>query len=84
MSSKLTCYQKDRVYAELQCVRPFRSTLGVMHAKDPSLDAWRGARLWSLSDSFKASRISRKMYEEMGSEYIKEHALSNWMLQAKQ
>lgn len=47
-------------------------------AKDPSLDAWRGAAKWAQRDlGYKNCRVTRAEYAEMGSDYIKEHGLGN-------
>uniref|UniRef100_A0A060T2N0 ARAD1C33858p n=1 Tax=Blastobotrys adeninivorans TaxID=409370 RepID=A0A060T2N0_BLAAD len=66
-----------RVYNELRSILPVGTPLKVKRATDPSLDAWRGMAQWALTDSFKKSCITRKDYEEMGGEYLKEHFLSN-------
>jgi len=73
----------SRVQAEVRRVLPASFSPGVdlniLLAKDPVLDAWRGAALLAkiggqqLSDS----SVSRSEYEEMGPEYLKEHFASN-------
>ena len=40
-------------------------------------DRWRGAKDFSLSDSFPQYVISRQEYLEKGGEYFKEHPASN-------
>ena len=44
---------------------------------DPSLDAWRGAAKFANEEKFAKNTISKKMYEEQGHHYIKEHSCSN-------
>ncbi|XP_050415648.1 actin-related protein 5 [Patella vulgata] len=68
---------KERMEKELLEMRPFQSTFTVYKAANPSLDAWLGARKWSLSPYLKSSCIRREDYNEMGEGYIKEHLLSN-------
>lgn len=46
-------------------------------AANPSLDAWHGARKFSLSPYLDASAITRRDYEEMGEGYLREHVASN-------
>lgn len=67
----------DRLNKELMEIRPFQSSFKAKIAKDPSLDAWNGARKFSLSNNFQRSQISRSDYNELGGEYIKEYLGSN-------
>lgn len=68
----------DRLNKELQEMRPFESKFKVKMAKDPCLDGWYGARKFTATgDNLKTKFINRKDYEEMGSEYLKEHFASN-------
>ncbi|KAJ8902224.1 hypothetical protein NDN08_006632 [Rhodosorus marinus] len=79
-----------RLQAEVRRVLPASFSPGVdlniRLAKDPVLDAWRGAALLAkiggqeLSDS----SVSRSEYEEMGPEYLKEHFASNVYYQTPQ
>lgn len=52
---------------------------GVRTAKDPVLDAWRGAAKFAETGGrvFKDACITKAEYEEMGNGYIKEHAFGN-------
>lgn len=45
--------------------------------ENPILDAWYGARKFSLSPLLTTSSITRAEYEEKGGEYLKEHRTSN-------
>ncbi|GMM35438.1 Arp5 protein [Saccharomycopsis crataegensis] len=68
---------KNRIVREFTSFLPSGNNLQVNVAEEPIIDAWRGMKLWSLSDSYKNSFITRKEYDEMGPEYIKEHNLGN-------
>lgn len=67
----------ERLNKELMEMRPFESTFAVKIAKDPSLDAWNGARKFAMSSNFQKNQISRSDYDEMGGEYIKEYFAGN-------
>lgn len=68
---------KQRLEHELLAMRPFQSPFNVSIAKNPILDAWYGARKFSLSPLLTSSSITRAEYEEKGGEYLKEHCASN-------
>ncbi|XP_013793211.1 actin-related protein 5-like [Limulus polyphemus] len=62
-------------------MRPFQSTFKVSVAADPVLDAWRGARIWSLTgDNLKSFSTTKAEYLEKGGDYLKEHPASNWFV----
>lgn len=52
---------------------------GVRRAKNPTLDAWRGASLFARSGgvAFDKACITRKDYDEMGPDYMGEHGMAN-------
>jgi actin-related protein 5 len=52
---------------------------GVRRAGDPTLDAWRGARLFADAggSAFRRACISRRDYEEVGPDYMGEHGMAN-------
>jgi len=52
---------------------PFRVRL----ARDPQLDAWRGAAALCAHAPFDQIFITRAEWEEKGADYLKEHALAN-------
>ena len=64
-----------RLEAEIQCVRPFQSTLHVSRAGDTCLDAWRGAS--AAAAGGENLFISRDQYDECGEGYLQEHFYSN-------
>ncbi|KAM4692331.1 actin-related protein 5 [Rhinophrynus dorsalis] len=69
---------KGRMEKELLQMRPFGSSFQVSLASHPVLDSWHGAANWALQNlESEEGWISRKEYEEMGGEYLKEHAASN-------
>jgi actin-related protein 5 len=69
---------KERLTKELTELRPFKSTFKIKIAKDPSLDAWNGARKFaSNSNNLQNYLISRADYNEFGGEYVKEFYASN-------
>lgn len=46
--------------------------------ENPVIDAWKGARKWSLvDDNLKKYSITRLDYQEKGADYLKEHMCSN-------
>jgi actin-related protein 5 len=71
----------DRLRTELTSLRPVGSTIRIYHAQDSLLDAWRGASLlaslWAKSKAVDLTFITKRQYEECGSEYLAEHRFSN-------
>lgn len=61
----------ERLGHDLRAVLPSDSPLAVRRARDPILDAWRGAAQWSQEPGFKHCSIFRQEYLEKGSEYLK-------------
>lgn len=66
-----------RLTAELRSLLPAGSDLHVRGAANPSTDAWMGMAKWSKTSEYKQARVTRADYEEMGPDYIKEHAFGN-------
>lgn len=59
-------------------MRPFESTFKAKIARDPSLDAWNGARKFATTGhNMQNYQITREEYHELGGEYIKEYFASN-------
>ncbi|CEG69759.1 hypothetical protein RMATCC62417_05776 [Rhizopus microsporus] len=67
----------DRIHASLQSIYPVNTNITVKRAKNPLLDAWRGAAMFSQDNTNKQYFVTRKEYEEYGSDYLKEHGLGN-------
>lgn len=74
---------RERICAELRRNFPTdwgdEIVRGVRVAKDPALDAWRGAAMFAEKggEEFAKACITKAEYEEMGNGYLKEHAFSN-------
>ena len=58
-------------------MRPYQSTFSVVSADHKLLDGWQGASLWGGEEGNRQWFVSRQEYQEMGSEYCKEHSASN-------
>ncbi|GAO16768.1 hypothetical protein UVI_02057850 [Ustilaginoidea virens] len=67
----------QRVREGLTALLPAGSPVGVRRARDPLLDAWRGAAGWAGTPAWKAAAVTREEYHEKGPEYIKEHDMGN-------
>lgn len=70
---------KQRIVNEFTSFLPSGTPIGVHMSENPSLDAWKGMSKFAQSEeAFKEAVITKKEYEEFGSEYIKEHKLGNF------
>jgi actin-related protein 5 len=67
----------ERLRKEMQEIFPFGANIVLKRAQDSLLDPWRGARKWIQSDEAKNSFVTRKLYNEVGHDYLLEHSLSN-------
>ncbi|CAG8499345.1 16313_t:CDS:10 [Acaulospora colombiana] len=67
----------NRMNISLRSILPAGSPLKIIHAKDPTLDAWRGAAMWARTNDFKNYVVTSEMYRECGGEYLKEHRFGN-------
>ncbi|ORY86793.1 putative chromatin remodeling complex subunit [Protomyces lactucae-debilis] len=67
----------DRLRVDLRAILPAEQKFTVKAARDPLLDAWRGAAKWASGAKWKQSSVTRAEYMEMGSDYMKEHDLGN-------
>ncbi|KAE9370666.1 actin-like ATPase domain-containing protein [Stipitochalara longipes BDJ] len=67
----------ERLRDGLRASLPADLPLVMRRAKDPILDAWRGAAKWAGGSAWKNAAITREEYLEKGSEYMKEHDLGN-------
>ncbi|OMJ21858.1 Actin-like protein arp5 [Smittium culicis] len=78
---------KSRLRNDLTSVLPINTELNINLASNLSDDAWNGAARWSRSllsnsesssgESLESVSITRKLYDECGGEYLKEHLFSN-------
>lgn len=67
----------DRLRLELRSILPVGTPLRVRKADNPSLDAWKGMAQWATTQEFQQQAVTRQEYQEMGSEYMKEHGYGN-------
>lgn len=67
----------DRLRYDLRACLPLEAPMRVRRAQDPILDAWKGAAAWAGSADARAAFVTKAEYQEMGSEYMKEHNLGN-------
>ena len=68
---------EERLHSELRAVLPADLPLAVRRAKDPVLDAWRGAARWAATKESRNSFVTKAEWAEKGGEYIREHNLGN-------
>ncbi|KAK5718724.1 Nuclear actin-protein involved in chromatin remodeling [Elasticomyces elasticus] len=75
---------EERLAAELRGVLPVEAGVGVRKARDPVLDAWRGAAAWAgkgggggSGSGSGSAFVTRGEWMEKGGEYLKEHNLGN-------
>lgn len=61
----------ERLRDGLKAAMPAEAEVVIRKAKDPILDAWRGAAKWAGGDQWKEARITREEYLEKGAEYLK-------------
>lgn len=62
---------EQRLERELRAMLPTELSFNLRKAKDPLLDAWRGAANWARSDGIGKSAITKEEFLEKGSEYLK-------------
>ncbi|KAF6010554.1 hypothetical protein HII12_002795 [Brettanomyces bruxellensis] len=65
----------SRLRLEFESFLPVGMKFNVRRAEDPLLDTWRGMAKWAVTDEAKSSYITKKQYEEMGPEYLKENRM---------
>jgi actin-related protein 5 len=68
---------EDRLRDELRAVLPADAAMSVRRARDPILDAWRGAAAWSRTPAGRQGFVTKEEWMEKGGEYILEHNLGN-------
>ena len=68
---------EERLKDELRAVLPVDVRLGLRRAKDPILDAWKGAAKWASTSESKSAFVSKEEWLEKGGDYIHEHNLGN-------
>lgn len=68
---------EERLRTELRASLPAEAPFRVRKAKDPILDAWKGAAKWAGGASAKQGFVTRAEFLEKGGDYLKEHELGN-------
>lgn len=61
----------ERLKRELRAVLPVEAAINLRKARDPLLDAWRGAAQWARGSESGGGFVTREEYQEKGSEYMK-------------
>ena len=62
----------------LRPILPPEMPLKIVHAADPSLDAWRGMADFAKRNDFNHVGVTKAEYEEWGGERIKRWWGGNW------
>lgn len=68
---------EQRLRTELRAVLPLEAPLGVRKARNPVLDAWRGAARWAADPVSRRSFVTKMEFVEKGPDYLKEHQMGN-------
>ena len=68
---------QERLESDLRQVRPFKSSLKVTKAKNPDIDAWKGAAKLTKHSSHSSLFHTKQEYDENGSHYFAEHSCGN-------
>lgn len=61
----------ERLKRELRAALPIEAPIKLRKAKDPILDAWRGAAQWAAGAESNQRFVTREEFQEKGSEYMK-------------
>jgi actin-related protein 5 len=67
----------ERLRDGLRAALPTDAPPFVRRAKDPILDAWKGAAKWAGGSAWKTAAVTREEYFEKGAEYMKVSSLSS-------
>ena len=67
----------ERFRKDLRAMLPIDYEIKVRQARDPSLDAWKGAAQWWENSASENIAVSRQDYLDKGPDYLKEHDLGN-------
>ncbi|RID63888.1 hypothetical protein BRARA_E02853 [Brassica rapa] len=66
---------KKRLECGIRMIRPCGSTINVVQAKDPVLDAWRGASAFAADLNFLGNAFTKKDYYEKGEEWLRSYQI---------
>lgn len=64
---------ESRLLAGITQIRPFGSSIKIMKASDPVLDAWRGAAHYAASAQFSDQTFTRQDYYEKGEDWLRKY-----------
>eukprot|EP00850_Spirogloea_muscicola_P006976 SM000034S12730 [mRNA] locus=s34:458727:461937:+ [translate_table: standard] len=64
-----------RVEAEYRKLRPLGSSVQVVMAQDPALDAWQGGQLVARLPAFAGQTFSKLEYEEKGADWLRQYRM---------
>ncbi|KAG7451093.1 actin-like protein Arp5p [Guyanagaster necrorhizus] len=67
-----------RLHNTLRPLLPQDMPVNIVRAADPSLDAWKGMSLFSVTSEFEKTCFTKAEYEEYGPEKIRKWWGSNW------
>ncbi|XP_031488333.1 actin-related protein 5 isoform X1 [Nymphaea colorata] len=62
-----------RLHAGITKLRPFGSSIRIVKASDPILDAWRGAAHYAASGQFSEQTFTRQDYYEKGEDWLRKY-----------
>lgn len=65
----------ERLEAGIRMIRPVGSTINIVRALDPVLDAWRGASAYASTPLFHTQTFSRADYYEKGEDWLRNYQL---------
>lgn len=68
---------EQRVFRELQEMRPLGSNINVKLADLPFLDSWFGAKKFANEEDFHKYLLTPEMYAELGADYFVKNSCSN-------
>lgn len=79
LTSGNTLFQgfEARLRHDLRSLLPAEAPMKVRSAKDPIMDAWRGAAKWASSANAKMTYVTAAEYADQGADYMKVFAVSN-------
>ncbi|CAN6442734.1 unnamed protein product [Victoria cruziana] len=64
---------ESRLLAGITQIRPFGSSIKIVKASDPVLDAWRGAAHYAASAQFSDQTFTRQDYYEKGEDWLRKY-----------
>ncbi|KAG6850172.1 hypothetical protein H0H93_016852 [Arthromyces matolae] len=67
-----------RIHSTLRPNLPTEMQIGIVQAKDPMLDAWKGMARFALTEEFAKVGVTRQEYEEQGGERVRKWWGGNW------